>query len=407
MATIEKRFKAQRTRGTNGFGFYIPHKNRLTHNTKEGRILSLLRREEASEVLFHHRMPTSTANVRTGAHPYSTKEYFENNYIVVHNGVLRNEDALKREHEALGIKYVSVQENGRYNDSEALAFDLARYLEGQVDKLTASGSIAFIAIRRDKLGKPMQLFFGRNYGNPLMMKKTKFSLTLSSEGEGNLIEAHTLYAYSYDTGEITKRPLKIPGVETPPYRYNTSRTSTAPGWNYRAPTVSTAPEPQQSLLPKSTLEADVRDNIIEDLQERWAKDESTKKVYDRYMQENDYDLEKALRSAEEDYSNMQARQFEIDGISLDEESETRVDESLINEYCENDEVLAWLSEGIKMMRLELAELTEKVEEITGKKEEPGATPIGFHPQSTGQTYQVPTVPKPETKQIPRGQPYVD
>ena len=182
----------------------------MTHNVKEGRILSLLRREkQESEVLFHHRFPTSTANVRTGCHPYSTKDYFENNYVVVHNGVLRNEAELKTAHNKLGIQYVSVQENGRFNDSEALAFDIARYLEGEKDKIDAKGSIAFIAIKRDKAGKPMTLFFGRNSGNPLKMKKTKFSLTLSSEGEGEMIEPNTLYSMSYDTLEVTKRPCVI------------------------------------------------------------------------------------------------------------------------------------------------------------------------------------------------------
>jgi predicted glutamine amidotransferase len=156
--------------------------------------LNLLKRhQEATEVMFHHRIPTSTINVRNACHPFSTKDYFENQYVVIHNGVLHNEDLLKKEHDKLGIQYVSVQENGRFNDSEALAYDLARYFEGQVDTLTARGSIAFIAVKRDEAGKPVCLFFGRNYGNPLKMKRTKYSLTLSSEGKGEDVEAHTLY----------------------------------------------------------------------------------------------------------------------------------------------------------------------------------------------------------------------
>lgn len=205
-----KRYQDQRGRGSDGFGFYIPQTNRLTHNAREGRILSLLRRNKSDEVLFHHRFPTSTANVRNACHPFSTKDVFDNNYVVVHNGVLYNEKELRDEHEKLGIKYVSEQTNGKFNDSEALTYDIARYLEGEKDGISAEGSIAFIALKRDKKGKATKLFFGRNSGNPLVMKKTKRSITLSSEGEGKLIDPNYLYCFDYDTLEVTKRYLHIP-----------------------------------------------------------------------------------------------------------------------------------------------------------------------------------------------------
>lgn len=204
-----KRYLAQRRRGSDGFGFYIPESNRLTHNPREGRILSLLRRTKASEILFHHRFPTSTGNVRTGCHPYSTKDYFEHQYIVVHNGVLSNSYALRDAHYKAGIKYVSEQEDGRFNDSEALTYDLARYFEGQVEYLTAAGSIAFIAIKL-KAGKPVAVLFGRNYGNPLKMQRTKKNLTLSSEGAGTDVEAHQLHVFDYKTQTVTRTPMQIP-----------------------------------------------------------------------------------------------------------------------------------------------------------------------------------------------------
>lgn len=208
--TIKQRYLAQRRRGTDGFGFYTPETDRLTHNVREGRILSLLRRNKSTEVLFHHRMPTSTANVRNACHPFSTKDYFEHNYVGVHNGVLWNEDELRKEHEKLGIDYVSEQIDGAYNDSEALIYDIARYIEGQVTHLTAEGSIAFIVCQRDKNGKPTGLYFGRNEGNPLVMRKTKKSFTLSSEGKGESILPNTMYKYDYDTGVISMSPCRIP-----------------------------------------------------------------------------------------------------------------------------------------------------------------------------------------------------
>lgn len=172
----------------------------------------MLKRSKGSnhEVLFHHRFSTSTADVPNACHPFSTKDHFKNNYVGVHNGVLHNEDKLEKEHLALGIQYVSKQKDGRFNDSEALVYDIARYLEGEVDELTAQGSIAFIMIKRNKDGKPTTLFFGRNNGNPLKIKKTKHSLTLSSQGEGKDIEPNQLYSYNYETGELKKRFLLIP-----------------------------------------------------------------------------------------------------------------------------------------------------------------------------------------------------
>lgn len=210
--TIMKKYQDQRHRGTDGFGFYSPETNRLTHHPKEGRIMKLLRRnKKATEVLFHHRMPTSTINVRNACHPFSTKEYFKYNYVVVHNGVLYNERSLKAEHERRGIDYVSEQEDGSFNDSEALAYDIARYLEGEVPNLKAQGSIAFIAIKREHNGKPLATYFGRNTGNPLIMQHDEESLTLSSEGSGTVIDPDTLYCFNHETGRITRTPCKIPG----------------------------------------------------------------------------------------------------------------------------------------------------------------------------------------------------
>ena len=155
-------------------------------------------------------MSTSTADVPNACHPFSTKDFFKNNYVGVHNGVISNDNVLEKQHQAIGINYVSRQATGEFNDSEALIYDIARYLEGEVEELTAQGSIAFIIVKRNNDGKPVTLFFGRNSGNPLKMKKTKFSMTLSSEGKGKDIDANQLYSYDYETGEVTQRYMYIP-----------------------------------------------------------------------------------------------------------------------------------------------------------------------------------------------------
>ena len=230
--TILKRFEAQRSRGTTSFGFYLPESNRLTHNVKETRIKNLLKRSKGQnhEVLFHHRFSTSTADVPNACHPFSTKDFFKNNYVGVHNGVISNDNVLEKQHLKLGINYVSRQKNGQFNDSEALIYDIARYLEGEVDELTAQGSIAFIIIKRNKDGKNKTLFFGRNSGNPLKIKMTKRSLTLSSQGEGKDIETNQLYSYDYETGELKKRYLYIPYYRSSGYSSNYCNPSYSNGY---------------------------------------------------------------------------------------------------------------------------------------------------------------------------------
>lgn len=208
---IVQMYKHQRSRGTEGFGFFLPEQDRLAHNTKEQRILKLLQdqRYQATEVMFHHRFPTSTDNVQNSCHPFSTranKHVFDHNYVLVHNGVVTNASTLKIKHEALGISYVSEGHDGRFNDSEALLYDVALYLEGKQDKLEAAGSIAFICKRED--GKT---YFARNYGSPLVYELTSRGLTIRSEGTGQQVVTNKLYEFLEDQRSFILTPLVIAG----------------------------------------------------------------------------------------------------------------------------------------------------------------------------------------------------
>lgn len=223
-------FNAQRLRGTTSFGFYLPLKDRMVHNVHERRTKTLLKRTKGhnSEVLFHHRFATSTPDVRNACHPFSTKQYFgDNQYIGVHNGIIWNDYEIETEHKKLGIKYISTQPDKSFNDSEALLYDLARYFEGQTEKITARGSVAFVVIKRVK-GKKKSVLFGRNYQSPLMMLVKKNSLTLSSEGKGKPIEVNTLYEYDYKTRKITTKPMELPT----PYTSITYSSGTTYGNDY-------------------------------------------------------------------------------------------------------------------------------------------------------------------------------
>ena len=117
---------------------------------------------------------------------------------------------LKNAHEELGITYTSVQQDGSFNDSEALLWDVALYLEGKQDKLEAYGGIAFIvmAMPSDRR-KPTLLHFGRN-SNPIKMLFSETLIMLSSEGEGIDAMSNTLYTYNYTTNKLSTKTLTVP-----------------------------------------------------------------------------------------------------------------------------------------------------------------------------------------------------
>lgn len=207
------RYYQQRNRGTEGFGFYIPQMNRLTHNVREARILDLLRNTETPEVLFHHRMPTSTPNVRNACHPFSTGNFFNHNYVMVHNGIAHNDYKLEASHAKLGIQYISLQTDGKFNDSEALLYDIALYLEGRQNHLEVEGSVAFVLIENDKRGRPLNLHFGRNESSPLYLEFTDKSINLASESKwgtgATSIMPNYLYSFNYRSHKLSLKSMKI------------------------------------------------------------------------------------------------------------------------------------------------------------------------------------------------------
>jgi asparagine synthetase B (glutamine-hydrolysing) len=237
--TIEM-FNKQIDRGVKGFGFYLPQTDKLVHNTRQGRILSLLRREYPSEVMFHHRNPSRTSNRRDQCHPFSTKNFFDANYVMVHNGRIDNEYTRRTAHKELGIEYVSHHHNGRFedhNDSESLLWDLALYMEGKVESVESAGAIAFVMVKMVN-GKPDTLYFGRNKGRPLGLDLRQTGISIASEHVGKLLPTDTLYSYHYATRKLTTAPLEL--KERPVYqshsflprRHVSSTPDSFKGWAY-------------------------------------------------------------------------------------------------------------------------------------------------------------------------------
>lgn len=208
---IIKQFEQQKNRGLQGFGLYDVEQENIVKETQEKNIMRWIRKHPTSEILFHHRLPTSTSNTKDTAHPFSTKDFFSKEYILIHNGIINNSYELARGHNELGITYWSTTEGGRFNDSEALLWDFALFKEKNQSEMKAKGSMAFICIEKDRDTKAKKLYYYHNSANPLYKRETKKFFMLSSEDKemnGNSIPINTLYCYDYDT-EITESEMLI------------------------------------------------------------------------------------------------------------------------------------------------------------------------------------------------------
>jgi glucosamine 6-phosphate synthetase-like amidotransferase/phosphosugar isomerase protein len=234
---IIRRYEKQKERGQQGFGYVaIDLESKKLHSYERSageEILKSLRKLKELEnstnaILFHHRFPTSTPNIKECAHPIIVNNsQLKDVYFVVHNGIIRNCDALKLEHEELGYKYttelekreswkigdtsyLSDEKDFEYNDSESFAIELARYIEGQASLIDVEGSVAFVAIRADRDGNLKGLYYGRNHSNPLHLVQNDGEISLTSEGEWkDSVNAHTLYHYDYDTMITTEETCPI------------------------------------------------------------------------------------------------------------------------------------------------------------------------------------------------------
>jgi|SRR5882724_842378 len=217
-ASVLQRYERQRTRGIDGFGYVAVRDGMLVSEqraTTEADIVAKVQAEDATELLFHHRLPTSTPNFVEATHPIVVDNpALRYRYYVVHNGIIANAEALRTRHEQAGFPYTTVirkewiTQHATYyehifNDSEALAVELARYLEGQTPTIAAEGSIACIAVQVDKSTHRVRgLHYGRNEGSPLVVHDTPDFLSITSEGERTheRVPAHVLRSYDYERG---------------------------------------------------------------------------------------------------------------------------------------------------------------------------------------------------------------
>jgi glucosamine 6-phosphate synthetase-like amidotransferase/phosphosugar isomerase protein len=237
-----KRYRNQSHRGKQGFGYVTITNGKLgdvkrfeNENEMEASII----KETAGEILFHHRFPTSTPNLAELNHPFVIDdERFANKYIVIHNGVISNAHSLKYEHEKKGYSYKSFLETVTtvikrtlarneeasetkttvFNDSEALAFELAEYFEGIKTKIAAIGSIAFICLEVDRDDNVLKIHYGRNHGNPIVVERDLKSgiYFFKSEGGGYKMEADQIATIDYATDDVSLQEVEVGETYTKP-----------------------------------------------------------------------------------------------------------------------------------------------------------------------------------------------
>jgi len=226
---VLNQYLKQKQRGHEGFGFVgISKKNLLICRAiKEQGIKSHLRKYPLSEILFHHRMPTSTANTLKTTHPILvSRPLYQHKYYLIHNGIIHNASELKKKHEQMGITYITTQlslhrnlwekHKGYYefNDSESLAHEVALFLEGKQGKIEAEGDVAFICLETDRNNNALKLHFARNHGSPLEMKKNSCCLILASQNVSHQdIPPNKFYTYDYRTQKITHHEIELPEYE--------------------------------------------------------------------------------------------------------------------------------------------------------------------------------------------------
>lgn len=241
---VAKRYKSQRSRGTEGFGIVeitkagvVKEAQRFTKEADALKYLATL--TKASEILFHHRYPTSTPNYRDAAHPiFVSNKKLKYDYYVIHNGVISNDDLLRDKHLKDGFEYTTEifteervyskygdileQTTFVFNDSEALAIELAIAFDQtpHAPKIDIMGSAAFIVFQIAKdTRKLVARYMGRNYGSPLFShKRESGALIVSSEGAGVAYEPHKLYRSEFGIDNVTETDFSVGAV----YNYSST-----------------------------------------------------------------------------------------------------------------------------------------------------------------------------------------
>lgn len=248
------RYSEQKHRGQQGFGFVAVKKGKVIGYERSTGFEEIEKKLQdytgADEIMFHHRLPTSTQNLEETAHPiFVSNKILKHDYYLIHNGVIGNPATLKMEHEALGFEYNTEVElfsgykqkhkknkkkqqvkitKTEFNDSESLAIEFALYNEGIKKEIETRGSAAFICyeVKKDS-GEVVALHYGRN-NNPIKAYRAHGMFVLSSESkdQGHVdVEDYKCVTIPYVNGVQTTGSVKVMRLDS---SFSDSRTS---GWS--------------------------------------------------------------------------------------------------------------------------------------------------------------------------------
>ena len=326
--SVIKRYNKQKTRGTEGFGFIELKDGKVVGGKRaedEKDILEALEKSEADEILFHHRTPTSTPNFIESTHPIVVKhKSLKYNYYVVHNGIISNDEDLKKIHQKEHFNYTTaikkqwITKGNTYsseifNDSEALAIDFAKAIESG-KPLESKGSIATIALQVDKKTKrAIALYYGRNSGNPLKVELGKDLFGISSES-GKELKVDILYRYDYATGDITEESKPIGQFTYSGYGYGADDDAPSFGnWNQDTGRWENTRKGFNSC---GVNYADYDDNYAGDVKplENMVDDDDFVYEWDEMIDELEDKIKEARRS--EDYDRVIELEGELDAMEI-------------------------------------------------------------------------------------------
>lgn len=277
-------YTAQKSRGQRGYGYigikdgYVVSVERAL--SEEG-IKPKLLADTADAILFHHRLPTSTDNSIGTTHPiFVSNESLEYDYYVSHNGIITNPITLNKQHEELGFKYTTKHHTwsiakfedgrqetmscdaGKFNDSESLAIEIARYMEGQTEQIGTTGSVAFWCVAVNKeTSKVDGVYYGKNYGRELGTRSNNKWFVLASQ-QGEQIAPLKLFSLDITNFTTTETELNILDTAEP------VKSTYYQSYGYHT----------QHLLPKSN---NVRDVLVD-------KDYTRKEVEDSGFPYSDF-----------------------------------------------------------------------------------------------------------------------
>lgn len=221
---IVNQYENQYSRGQRGFGIIRINKGKVeVDRACEGtKFLLDLYLKPSSMIIAHHRTPTSTENWLDQTHPMViSNDLLKHDYYVIHNGVITNDRQLHEKHLGLGFVYTTqYEEEGytataptrtKYNDSEAIAIEVAMFIEGLSSVVEIDNSSAFIALQvNKKTGRAEQVYFGKNGSADLNMEKKKGNLIISSEGAGEEVESNVLYSFNVNDNKMKLNKEPIP-----------------------------------------------------------------------------------------------------------------------------------------------------------------------------------------------------